>query len=401
MLKKNIDDIIDEVLAGKGLMGLCEAIGKELGKAVMVADLAGNIYGSYLTAESDTDDITSIPLPMIAEGQDHYYDPDERVLYYEVKDQSVHAYIIVLDCLPHETEQTKSLCQLYKLPVRIFFSRYSAVRSMEEHLQREFMEDLLFNNITGMDEVILKSQEWGYDFSRVSYVVIYEPESPVNHQLLSCHTKAYLKIHAQHVLSSSWIGNSIVMIWPISFYSRTVEADLELSKREAGELKAHLDQKLDLKSSVGIGRAYPSLKDIHLSYREARASLIIPRLMGEANFIKHFEELGVFKLLYMQDLKHLITFCQEMLGPLIEFDRYNNGELLVTLRAVFDGNMDLAKVSRDELFIHVNTLRYRMRKIEELLGKDLNNIENQVNLFIALRLYDALVANYLIDEELK
>jgi len=42
-----------------------------------------------------------------------------------------------------------------------------------------------------------------------------------------------------------------------------------------------------------------------------------------------------------------------------------------------------------------------MRKIEELLGKDLNNIENQVNLFIALRLYDALVANYLIDEELK
>lgn len=395
MSKRNVMDIIDKILAGGDLFSVCKAIGTESGKTVAITDLAGTVFSSYQESETD---MSSISLPHITGRQDHYYDADTQILYCAIRDQAVPAYIVVFDCLPHEIEQIRSLCELYTLPIRIFFSRYNAIRSMEGHLQREFIEDLLFNNITGMDEVILKSQEWGYDFSRSSYVVIYEPESSVNQQLLNHHTKAYLKLHAPHVLSSNWIGGSMVMIWPISFHSRTADADAGLSIEEANNLKQYLDQELNLRSSVGIGRAYASLKNIHLSYREARASLIIPRLMGETNFIKHFEELGVFKLLYMQDLKYLKAFCQEMLGPLLEFDRYNNGELILTLRAMFDGNMHMTKVADEQLFIHVNTLRYRIRKIEELLNKDLNNIEDQVNLFIALRLYDALVANHLLDE---
>ncbi len=76
----------------------------------------------------------------------------------------------------------------------------------------------------------------------------------------------------------------------------------------------------------------------------------------------------------------------------------HNKELLPTLRAFFDTNLDAREAAR-RIYIHINTMRYRLRKIEELTGAKLHEIEDRANLFVALKLYEVLVATGFVTAE--
>lgn len=88
-------------------------------------------------------------------------------------------------------------------------------------------------------------------------------------------------------------------------------------------------------------------------------------------------------------------FCLQILGKLIEHDDKTDGELLPTLRKLLDSNVNM-KSTADSLFIHVNTLYYRVSKIEELLDIDFSDMSSRVNLFIAIKVWDTLKAIDLI-----
>ncbi len=119
--------------------------------------------------------------------------------------------------------------------------------------------------------------------------------------------------------------------------------------------------------------------------------LLLSRLLGYKHDNKHFLDFAPFSLLYMLDAKLLKKYCYDTLVILLEYDLANDSGLLDSLRILFKNNMNWKKTA-DDLFIHVNTLRYRVNKIEELLNIDFNKTENQVNLFIALITYDSLEA---------
>lgn len=78
------------------------------------------------------------------------------------------------------------------------------------------------------------------------------------------------------------------------------------------------------------------------------------------------------------------TFAARVLGPVLDHDRRHGGNLLVTLRAFLDANGSWSRCAAI-LHLHVNSVRYRIARVEALTGRDLSRLEDRVDLFLALR----------------
>ena len=101
--------------------------------------------------------------------------------------------------------------------------------------------------------------------------------------------------------------------------------------------------------------------------------------------IATFRDLGSFQLLLsLQDSDALRLFCDSLLGPLENGEGHYGGELLRSLEAFIDCNGQWEAAAR-RLYCHRHTLRYRIRKIEELTDRDLGNARDRIEFWLALR----------------
>ena len=82
------------------------------------------------------------------------------------------------------------------------------------------------------------------------------------------------------------------------------------------------------------------------------------------------------------------AFRAGLLAPLLDYDREHGTELVRTLRVFLDCSGSWTKAA-DTIFVHVNSLRYRIRRVEELTGRDLGSLADQAALLLALRLDDS------------
>ena len=101
--------------------------------------------------------------------------------------------------------------------------------------------------------------------------------------------------------------------------------------------------------------------------------------------------MGMLRLLYTGDIaKEMKDYIDEIIGPLIEFDHKNNGELLTTLDNYIRCSGNIKRIS-EESFTHYNTIAYRVKSIHKITGRDLRNPDDLYELETALRLYKFLI----------
>ena len=122
------------------------------------------------------------------------------------------------------------------------------------------------------------------------------------------------------------------------------------------------------------------------SFHEARCALEATALHnGEAPDVASWQDLGAFTLLLsLQDDEALRLYCESVLGPIEDGDDEYGGELLRSLEAFIENNGQWERAAR-EVFCHRHTLRYRMRKVEELTGRDLGRAHDRIEFWLALR----------------
>ena len=131
--------------------------------------------------------------------------------------------------------------------------------------------------------------------------------------------------------------------------------------------------------------------EVGRSLREAHYALQVCRLEGWT--FAGFEDLGTYRLLLsMADPDALRAFADSLLGPLDAYDRDQHGELLPSLQAFIQHNSRWETASA-ELFVHRHTLRYRMRKVEELTGRDLSSSFDRMEFWLALRARDLMASD--------
>ena len=140
---------------------------------------------------------------------------------------------------------------------------------------------------------------------------------------------------------------------------------------------------------VGVGRVYKNLDNVHKSFLDAVRTVRIGKSITSKEIVT-YDELGIFKILSQDYLnEELEDFYNTTLKPLVDYDNKKTTELVRTLEVYFSCSGNLTKISK-ELFAHYNTVLYRISRINEITGMNLENPHNRLNLEIALKIKELL-----------
>lgn len=136
--------------------------------------------------------------------------------------------------------------------------------------------------------------------------------------------------------------------------------------------------------SVGIGPACETTDKIAASHNEARVAAVVSPGTG-GHTVVCAEGLGVYRLLaQVGDKQVLLQFARRALGPLLDDEQVRSSRYVETLECYLDCDGHLKQAS-GRLYVHPNTLRYRLSRIQELLGCDVGNSADRLNLAVALK----------------
>ena len=142
--------------------------------------------------------------------------------------------------------------------------------------------------------------------------------------------------------------------------------------------------------TIGIGGTCRDPAEIARSYGQARRTIDAVQRLGRQGQVVAFEDLGVHRLLLqVPDLAELRSFAAEILGKLSGQERQRGTELLATLACYFRENSSPQRTARS-LHVHPNTVAYRIRRIQEITGIQLDNYRDRLMAQVALEIIDAL-----------
>ncbi len=132
---------------------------------------------------------------------------------------------------------------------------------------------------------------------------------------------------------------------------------------------------------VGMGTPTSVINDIARSYSEAIIALEIGRVFESDNYILSYDTLGIGRLIYQLPSK----LCELFLDEIFKKESINvlDDETLQTINKFFENNLNVSETSR-QLFVHRNTLVYRLDKIERLTGLDLRKFDDAVVFKVAV-----------------
>src|SRR4051794_19857349 len=135
---------------------------------------------------------------------------------------------------------------------------------------------------------------------------------------------------------------------------------------------------------TGIGRPAPDLSALGDAYQQAQRALGVGQEIHGTAAVTHFDQLGVFRLLSLiPDSTELRSYVDEVLGPLADSTDADSADLRETLRVLLETNLNVAESAR-RLHFHYNTMRYRIGKLERLLGPFTSDPTLRLNLLLAL-----------------
>lgn len=186
------------------------------------------------------------------------------------------------------------------------------------------------------------------------------------------------KIAFQIELCFEKIDSSYAFFWYDGYFV------LIVNNLKADELKVIIDkmhkrakkQIDDKRVYLGIGSQMKDLGQVYLSYKRAKAAILMA--MQFELPIVFFEDMGVYQILFsIEDKQILIEMYHRLLQPLIDYDQKHHGELEKTLFYYLiygESQITMAK----NLYMHRNTINYRMNKIKELLNCQLDTFEEKV-----------------------
>ena len=144
------------------------------------------------------------------------------------------------------------------------------------------------------------------------------------------------------------------------------------------------------KAQVGIGSVITGIKDLARSFREAQAALEVGKVFDTERLIVSYDNLGIARIIYQLPT----TLCEQYLREVFKKGSIESldHETLFTIQKFFENNLNVSETSR-KLFVHRNTLVYRLEKIKKLTGLDLREFDHAIIFKVALMVKKYLTAN--------
>ncbi len=255
----------------------------------------------------------------------------------------------------------------------------------EKYDRGNFIKNVILDNILPGD-IYLKSHELHFD-SDVSRVCM------------------LIKITDKNDISAYEVLQNLFPDKNKDFIININESDIALVKEIKSNIDPHDIDKLassivDTLSSefythcmVGIGTVVDSIKDLARSFKEAQVALEVGKVFDTETSIVSYNNLGIARLIYQLPTTLCDMFLKEVFkrGSIDSLDH----ETLFTIQRFFENNLNVSETSR-KLFVHRNTLVYRLEKIKKITGLDLREFEDAIVFKVAL-----MVKKYLSNNPVK
>lgn len=272
--------------------------------------------------------------------------------------------------------------------VAIELLKQRGIAETEQKMRRDFFRDLLFSNGNISPETLHRRATYlGYQLSSSYWVLVVEYDSVPNEELLPDEVKRLastlnsLLSFRQALVITQTQGATI--LYPVKESQPTLEKVQHLAETIRQKVSGTTE---GWTVSIGVGMLYPDLLSIPRAYREAQHAVKIGRALGGTHSITTFSELGIYRmLLQFAESRNPNEFFCEALERLLEYDQQADKELVKTLRAFLECNGNLTETS-DRLFIHRNTLKYRLERIRDITQIDLDDSENRLMLHLGLKM---------------
>jgi purine catabolism regulator len=267
-----------------------------------------------------------------------------------------------------------------------------AVAAVEGKYRAEFLRDALAGRAGSHRDAVAHAESLGWDIDRALVVVVAETDEDDG---VTTRPREEVRMLQQR-FARAWAG-AVGARDPraaVSSFSQEVVALVQAERDTAATVKTVQAMVHTVRGdggggrrtfSTGVSRPAGSVDELPRAYAEARRALTVSRQMHGENAFAHFDGLGVFRLLSLiPDSADLDAFVDETLGELANDDRPGNAEVRRTLTLLLDNNMNVAETAR-AMFFHYNTLRYRITKLEQMLGPFTTDPQVRLNIALALR----------------
>jgi carbohydrate diacid regulator len=141
---------------------------------------------------------------------------------------------------------------------------------------------------------------------------------------------------------------------------------------------------------IGIGTVAENINEINNSYKEAQIALEVGKVFDEEKYILNYDNLGIGRLIYQLPTKLCELFLEEVFkkGDINSLD----DETILTINKFFENDLNVSETSR-QLFVHRNTLVYRLEKIYKLTGLDLRKFDKAIVFKVAMMVNKYLTSN--------
>jgi purine catabolism regulator len=267
-----------------------------------------------------------------------------------------------------------------------------AVTAVERKFRSDFLHEMLSGRTRNEQEILSRSRSLGWDLERPLIVVVAELEplpdgerSNLEEQGLRTRlTDAWISVVCGCDPGAAVAGfaSELVAIVGVPPDHDPTEAAVSLTRT----IVAGLAQCSRHPLSFGVSRSVAAPTELAAAYDQATKAMQIGRRIHGPGAVTGFDSLGVYRLLSLiDDTEELRSFAYESLGPLLALDRPERDELLQTLEALVECNLNVAKAAR-RLYFHYNTLRYRIVKLERLLGPFITNRNLCLQIELALQI---------------
>lgn len=397
--------LVGVVLAGGGLEDLCQRLAGFLGGAAMVTTSDGRVIAQ---AGSDADLGAALALDcfdrtgrLITEhepvGIRPSHGPEARRAMVRIAAGNLnHGLLAAFVGDRALTADDVHLLERAATVAALAITKEQAVSAVESKYRAEFLRDALAGRAGTAAEAVAHAAALGWDIDRRLVVVVAETDEDDAHSSRPPEEVGVL----QERFARAW--NQAMAVRdpraPVMGFSQEVVAlcgvpegaDTESIMRTVTEIVrviSGIGGGGRRTFSTGVSRPVDSVADLPQAYEEALSAVSVGRQLHGDSAVTHFDGLGVFRLLALiPDSADLRRFVDEALGPLSTDDSAENADLRRTLSILIDTNMNVAETAR-QLFFHYNTLRYRIVKLEKMLGPFTTDPQLRLKLALALKVH--------------
>jgi sugar diacid utilization regulator/putative methionine-R-sulfoxide reductase with GAF domain len=266
-----------------------------------------------------------------------------------------------------------------------------AAAEVERRLRGDLVEEVLGGGLEReeAERVARQAERLGHRLPQRAWVVVLEADDDKTEAALAARGQQDRLNAALSGLIRSRMQGALTLVRSASavfLIPDDLAADLgAVEKLAAQVLAASAPVMKPGSASVGIGNLATGVGELARSHLEARQSLRLTRRAGGRGRVASYRSLGAFRLLLeVQSPEALSRFVTELLGPLLQYAQSHGTPLLETLEALSAARWVRRAAARN-LGIHINSMTYRVERIEGLTGLQLDDPETRVAISIALR----------------